>query len=220
MTNPELSRYFTVKGIFGCYHISSSTFKLVWISDDKNNLILTNKTGKILYEVEYFIYREMQVVDMEYMHEIIYVDSYNNIRKITNDLETSCVMETTGDNLRYHCLCWSPFSGDLLVVMYNPSSKTGKLTRYDYTGQLMGTIQYDNTGQSLYDRSFCVTENNNGGVIVSDLRRGVVVTDREGFHPFNYTGPPSGSRVWSRGICTDAMSHILVCDIRTYSVHI
>lgn len=47
-----------------------------------------------------------------------------------------------------------------------------------------------------------------------------MVTDLEGFHRFNYTGSPSGSRVWPRGKCHDAVSHIVVCDIRTYSVHI
>lgn len=47
----------------------------------------------------------------------------------------------------------------------------------------------------------------------------VVVTDREGRHRFSYTGSSSGSGLQPLGLCTDALSHILVCDIRTKSVH-
>lgn len=176
MTSAALLRSFTVRGICGCYHISSSTYELVWISDDKNNLILTNNACKILHQVGDFysntnIGYGLHIVNN--MSEMIYFDSFYNIKKITNNLKTSCVAETSSDNWRYHCLCWSPFSGDLLFVMYNAISNTGKLTRYDHTGQLTQTIQYHNTALSLYGRPFCVTENNNGNVIVSDLLRGV-----------------------------------------------
>ena len=62
---------------------------------------------------------------------------------------------------------------------------------------------------------------NNGDVVVSDSdRRAVVVTSRKGVHRFSYTGPPSGSRLFNPvGICTDVLSHILVCDERTDTVH-
>lgn len=46
----------------------------------------------------------------------------------------------------------------------------------------------------------------------------VVVTSRGGKQRFSYTGYPSGSELWSRGICTDALSHILVCDKNTSTV--
>lgn len=46
----------------------------------------------------------------------------------------------------------------------------------------------------------------------------VVVTERGGRHRFSYTGHPSGSGLRPRGICTDALSHILVCDGRTNTV--
>jgi 6-phosphogluconolactonase (cycloisomerase 2 family) len=47
-----------------------------------------------------------------------------------------------------------------------------------------------------------------------------VVTDRGGRHRFSYTGPPSGSSLVPLGICTDALSHILVCDRNTDTVHL
>uniref|UniRef100_K1QSB8 Uncharacterized protein n=1 Tax=Magallana gigas TaxID=29159 RepID=K1QSB8_MAGGI len=54
-----------------------------------------------------------------------------------------------------------------------------------------------------------ITENNNGDIAVSDYDA-VVVTEREGRHRFSYTGHPAESVLRPRGICTDALSHILV----------
>ncbi|XP_056007385.1 uncharacterized protein LOC130050793 [Ostrea edulis] len=84
------------------------------------------------------------------------------------------------------------------------------------------TIPHDNTGHSLYSYPLYITENMNGNVIVSNLiiysRGAVVVTERGERHRFSYTGPPSGSPLNPRGICTDALSHILVCDDNTHTV--
>uniref|UniRef100_K1PQU0 Tripartite motif-containing protein 3 n=1 Tax=Magallana gigas TaxID=29159 RepID=K1PQU0_MAGGI len=46
----------------------------------------------------------------------------------------------------------------------------------------------------------------------------VVVTERGGRHRFSYTGHPPKSELLPNGICTDALSHILVCDRRTKTV--
>lgn len=54
-------------------------------------------------------------------------------------------------------------------------------------------------------------------IVVSDSGA-VVVTDHEGTHLFSYTGHPSGSLLQPGGICTDALSHILVCDVRSNTV--
>lgn len=48
----------------------------------------------------------------------------------------------------------------------------------------------------------------------------VVVTDCEGKHRFTYTGHPLQSELSPRGICTDALSHILVCDLKTETIQI
>ncbi|XP_062596753.1 uncharacterized protein LOC134258234 [Saccostrea cucullata] len=83
-----------------------------------------------------------------------------------------------------------------------------------------GFLSNKNTGQGLYSDPIYITENRNGDVIVSDSWRGaVVVTDRDGNYRFSYTGRRSGSGLDPRGICTDALSHILVCDVWTESVH-
>eukprot|EP00105_Crassostrea_gigas_P036793 XP_019920941.1 PREDICTED: tripartite motif-containing protein 2-like [Crassostrea gigas] len=113
------------------------------------------------------------------------------------------------------CVYWSPSTGDLLVGMRNYYTETGKVTRYNQSGQLTQTIHHDNTGMGLYSRPNYITENNNGDVVVSDSFSAVVVTERGGRHRFSYTGHLSGSGLEPRGICTDPLSHILVCDVTT-----
>lgn len=48
----------------------------------------------------------------------------------------------------------------------------------------------------------------------------VVVTSREGIYRFSYEGHPSGSGLMPWAICADALSHILVCDENTHTVHL
>nr|XP_034319989.1 tripartite motif-containing protein 2-like [Crassostrea gigas] len=132
---------------------------------------------------------------------------------------TTTFRERTDSTWVPRCVYWSPSTGDLLVAMYNNDTKTGKVTRYNQSGQLTQTIQYHNTGRGLYSRPHYITENNNGDVVVSDyidiMSGAVVVTERGGRHRFSYTGHPSGSVLGPQGICTDALSHILVCYGRT-----
>ena len=93
---------------------------------------------------------------------------------------------------------------------------------YDNIGKYKQTIQHDiNTFDTLYRNPSYKTENNNGDILVSNvLRYAVVVTSGKGIHCFSFTGPPpSASRLTPDGICTDVMSHILVCDGRTSAVH-
>ena len=117
----------------------------------------------------------------------------------------------------------SPFSGDLLVGMNRAIdiySQIGKVLRYNKNGEHTQTIQ-GNIPQILYNSPCYITENNNGDVVVSDLILGaVVVTSREGNHRFSYEGPLFGYRLKPRGVCTDALSHILVCDFTSYTVQL
>lgn len=52
----------------------------------------------------------------------------------------------------------------------------------------------------------------------NSLSGAVVVTDCGGRHRFSYTGYPTGSGLQPGGICTDVLSHILVCDVLTQTV--
>nr|XP_022303039.1 uncharacterized protein LOC111110738 isoform X2 [Crassostrea virginica] len=159
----------------------------------------------------------------------------NSIITLCKDMETTTTLkgdpDTTWEPLSIYC---SPFSGDLLVGYFRDDLITGKVVRYHSTGKHTQTINpliYD-----LYTIRFprYITENNNGDVVVSDwfgrdyqgpfaLDGGaVVVTSGEGVHRFSYKGPPSSkSRLALKpaGICTDVMSHILVSDEITRTVH-
>ncbi|XP_061187275.1 uncharacterized protein LOC133195453 [Saccostrea echinata] len=215
-----LQKSVRVTGVRCGSHITRVSSDRVWISDYIGNLILTNTAGDKLHH--------LTDIDSDYgVHtvtrdgDLIYIDREYNINKLSTDHTVQTTL------IKYNTAPWipvsvysSPSTGDLLVVMYKYDTKTGKVNRYNNTGQHIQTIQYDNnTGQGLYREPLYITENRNGDVIVSDIGRdAVVVTDGVGRHRFSYTGPPSGSRLSPRGICTDALSHILVCDYRTRSV--
>ncbi|XP_065937594.1 uncharacterized protein [Magallana gigas] len=214
----ELHQSLTLTGVDHCLHISCVTSDRVWVSD-YNNLMLTDTTGVPLHRVEdsWSGLSGLHTVNSE--SELIYIDrNFININKLSKDMKTTTTfIEITGSTWRPRCVYWSPSTGDLLVGMYNYDTNTGKVTWYNQSGQLTQTIQYHNTGQGLYGEPNYITENNNGDVVVSDITA-VVVTECGGRHRFSYTGPPSGSRLLPLGICTDALSHILVCDVRTNTV--
>nr|XP_034308421.1 uncharacterized protein LOC105332837 [Crassostrea gigas]XP_034308422.1 uncharacterized protein LOC105332837 [Crassostrea gigas]XP_034308423.1 uncharacterized protein LOC105332837 [Crassostrea gigas]XP_034308424.1 uncharacterized protein LOC105332837 [Crassostrea gigas]XP_034308425.1 uncharacterized protein LOC105332837 [Crassostrea gigas]XP_034308426.1 uncharacterized protein LOC105332837 [Crassostrea gigas]XP_034308427.1 uncharacterized protein LOC105332837 [Crassostrea gigas]XP_03430842 len=213
---PELHQSLTVTGVDRCYHISCVTSDRVWVSG-RYNLILTDTTGVSLHRVKDLgsvLYTGIHTVNSE--SELIYIDRKRNINKLSKDMKTTTTfIETTDSTWKPWCVYWSPSTGDLLVGMYN--YRTGKVTRYNQSGQLTQTIQHNNTGRELYGNPRYITENNNGDVVVSGFSA-VVVTERGGRHRFSYTGPRSESVLWPRGICTDALSHILVCDDRTKTI--
>ncbi|XP_052683884.1 tripartite motif-containing protein 2-like [Crassostrea angulata] len=221
---PEFHQSLTVTVVNGCFHISCVTSDRVWVSDDWNNLMLTDTTGVPLHHVEdscsdlYDRGNGLHTVKSE--SELIYIDRNYNINKLSKDMKTTTTfMKRTDPTWRPHCVYWSPSTGDLLVGMYNNDTKTGKVTRYNQSRQLTQTIEHDNTGRGLYSEPLYITENNNGDVVVSDYESyAVVVTEHGGRHRFSYTGHPSGSGLRPCGICTDALSHILVCDDRTNTV--
>ncbi|XP_065932159.1 uncharacterized protein [Magallana gigas] len=219
----ELHQSLTVPGVGRCYHISCVTSDRVWVSD-WNNLMLTDTTGVPLHRVEDSLSDLYGFHTVNSESELIYIDRNYNINKLSKDMKTTTTfIETTDYTWIPLCVYWSPSTGDLLVGMYNIDTETGKVTRYNQSGQLTQTIQNNNTGQGLYRQPNYITENNNGDVVVSDIYidygpDAVVVTERGGRHRFSYTGHPSGSGLRPRGICTDALSHILVCDRYTKTV--
>eukprot|EP00105_Crassostrea_gigas_P041402 XP_019925550.1 PREDICTED: uncharacterized protein LOC105334907 [Crassostrea gigas] len=52
MSPPELLHSPIVKGVDHCYHISCVTSDRVWVSDYRNNIMLTDTTGVPLHRVE------------------------------------------------------------------------------------------------------------------------------------------------------------------------
>nr|XP_034322006.1 uncharacterized protein LOC109617549 [Crassostrea gigas] len=148
--------------------------------------------------------------------ELIYIDEDYNINKLSQDMNTTTTfIEAPYSTWTPGCLYWSPFTRDLLVGMNY--YREGKVTRYNQSRELTQTISQDNSGLQLYNALTYVTENNNWDVVVSD-ETALVVTERGGRYRFSYTGHPIGSWLLPRGICTDALSHILVCVDKTKPV--
>ncbi|XP_062611588.1 uncharacterized protein LOC134273411 [Saccostrea cucullata] len=211
----------TVYGVREGHHISRVSTNRVWINDSYGNLILTNTKGEELDGVTVIGSDVWGGHTVDTYGDLIFIDGELNINKLsTENKEKTTIIKYNTSPWRPECVYSSPSTGDLLVGMsyYTNNTYTGKVVQ-NSTGENIQTIQHHNTGQGLYGYPFYITENRNGDVIVSDSSRyAVVVTDRDGNYRFSYTGPPSGSGLYPCGICTDALSHILLCDWRTRSV--
>ena len=157
--------------------------------------------------------------------ELIYITKNCRIHKLSKDLQTTTeFIKRTSWHWDPQCVYYSPSTGFTLVGhwMWNlgKNKDIGKVTWHNNNGQLERTIPYDNIDQTLLSYPCYITENQNGDVVVSDLLRGGVVMKRDGRYRFTYTGPSSESKLVPCGICTDALSNILVCDGRTKTVQL
>lgn len=152
-------------------------------------------------------------------NELFYIHSNNNIHKLSKDMKNTRFIKK-GSFWTHRCIYWSTITNDLLVGMYGEKTWTCTVNRFNRTGQLTQSIQHDNTGLNLYCMTNYITENNNRDVVVSasNLAGAVVVTDYKGKYRFTYAKHPP--KFFPLGICTDAMSHILVCCQNTKTVHV
>nr|XP_019928081.2 uncharacterized protein LOC105341154 [Crassostrea gigas] len=220
MPGPQFHQSFTTTDAHRCFHISCVTSDRFWVNDI-NNLILINSNGEKLYHLSNFgrgLHGGIHTINHE--SELIFIDKYYNINKLSKDKKKFITfIETTDTTWEPQCVYWSPYNEDLLVGLYNYDNYARKIARYNKTGQLTKTIQHENTGRELKIGSIYITENNNGDILMSDYKCGaVVVTERGGIHRFSYTGLQTNSGFLPRGICTDALSHIIVCDDMTDTV--
>ena len=99
--------------------------------------------------------------------------------------------------------------------MRNNDANTGEIMRYNNRAAYADFTPHNSIPHNLYRFPIFITENNNNDVVVVGWNRAVVVTSREGVHRFSYKGPP----FYPRGICTNVLSHILVCDEHDDTVH-
>lgn len=219
LTPPEILNSFTLTDIDSCRHISYVTADRLWVNDDKDNLILTSTTCETLHRVNDLCRKcDKGVHTVNSDGELLYVDRNYNINILSKDLKTiTTFIETTDSIWKPRCVYWSRSNSDLLVAMYRENPVQYKVTRYNQKGHPTQTIQKDKAGLDLYELPRYITENNNGDIVVSDCNA-VVVTKRDGRHCFSYTGHPPGSGIYLNGICTDALSHILVCDTESVQI--
>lgn len=106
------------------------------------------------------------------------------------------------------------------IQLYRRTSRIGRVARYNRSGKQKQPIIYDSSGFYMYRNPSRITENINGDIVVSDSDwpGAVFVTDSRGKHRFTYTGHPLGPSLEPWGICTDVLSHILVCDGSTRTI--
>lgn len=227
---PELMKSLTVPNIINrcLYHISPVTPDRVWVNDYANLILLDTITGDTLCHLN--VYWTIDCMGLHTVNrdgELIYVDHYYTINKRFDDnkIETMLTQKNTpGSPWTFFCVYSSKLTDDLLVGMKRYGIVDSKVERYNSAWQPTQTIQHDSIGQALYKYPCYITENNNGDVVVSDIknhtRGAVVVTSRDGIYRFSYTGYTSESKLSPGGVCTDAFSHILVCDSGSRLVHV
>lgn len=225
MSTLKFKKSLTVAGE-SCDHITRVTPNLFWVSDAKNKIFLANTSGgDTLHHLRGSLHNSSSGLHaVNDKSELIYIDEKFNIKILSVDRKTtSRIIGSTNDALEPFCLYWARSSKDLLVGTIDHGTSTGKVIRYSQTGRLTQTIELNNVGLSIYKKPLYITENNNGDIVVSDYNAGmsfgaVVVTDGGGLHRFSYKGHPLGSELGPKGICTNALSHILVCDDNTHTV--
>ncbi|XP_062601553.1 uncharacterized protein LOC134263250 [Saccostrea cucullata] len=238
MPKPVLKNSFSVVYVSEVRHISCVTTDMVWVSDPRGFIILTNTRGV----PSCFLLDNMDTVNDTGGHcvtregNLVFIDKHHNISKLsTNKIRKNTLIKVRNPWVA-KCVYSSSSNGDLLVGILRSEKEKNKPTkakvvRYNSEGKPIQVIGDENTDQRLFEHPLYITENHNGDVIVSDQNRAVVVTDRGGKHRFSYTGPPpeeqdefsftgplSRSRLLPLGICVDALSNILVSDANSKTI--
>uniref|UniRef100_K1RAU6 Tripartite motif-containing protein 2 n=1 Tax=Magallana gigas TaxID=29159 RepID=K1RAU6_MAGGI len=208
-------REYTVPGVDSVFHVSLGKSGRLWLSDGRGNLVHTDLQGNQLQKIQTSgKYEGYHTVTQD--GDLIYTDRKNKVINRIKQDNTVTEFIRTGD--------WEPFSihsshinGDILVGMIKDGE--AKITRYNKTGEEIQNIQRDDKGQEMHDDPRYITENINGDICTSDInKRAMVVVNRSGQHRFSYTD--QGSKFFPYGICTDILSHIIVCDRYLKKVHI
>lgn len=142
MFPPISSHVFPLCG-FHCYnHIFCVNPDRVWVKGFSNNLFLIDTACKILQWLKSSCYSiilsgsETHTVNSE--SELIYIESNHNINKLSKDMKTTTTLIQTTDSiwvpLSVYCF---PYSGNLLVALYNYDTLAGKVIKYNRTGELI-----------------------------------------------------------------------------------
>lgn len=217
MPKAVLQRSFLVPCVERCFHISCVTPNRIWVSDINDINLIDTDTGKKIHSVEGAFNGHAGKHSVNTFGELLYINRQNSINILSNDMKTNATLITTPDpKSEAMCVYCSSLSGDILVAMRLNS--VSKIMRYDKTGRLIQTLPHENSQQALYSWPHFITENNNFDVVVSENKK-VMVTTSEGIYRFTYKVPLSGYFKGISGICTDALSHILVCDTDKQRIH-
>lgn len=221
---PESQKVGKLKNFASCEHISCLTRDQVWVSERNKLALIDTTTGNIIQTVNDVVngfWWGLHALNTDC--ELYYISTNNSIMKMSNDRKTATPLYTmNGTSYQPKSLYCSLSTGDILIGMTRlyKNLETGMVAKLNENSHLTIIIPNDYKDYTLFKDPNYITENNNGDIVVSDYWRGLVVTDHEGNHRFSYTDTPFGSRLLPRGICTDVLSHILVCDFFTNTIQI
>lgn len=228
MPFPVLQKSIDVTDIDQCGHISCVSSNRVWVSNFQKQLGLADATGSILQYVE----EAHDPINMNYSSygfhsvnsqgDLFYISMYGTVNKLSSGRKESTIFFEPDSEMVLKCLYSCQSSGDVLLGIF--FKYTELVMRVDSFGDPKQLIQVDNNTVNLFRSIYFITENNNGDVVVSTYHckdyGEIVVTDCKGNHRFSYRGPPSDPKLLPEGVCTDALSHILLCDSHTNTVQI
>nr|XP_022291888.1 uncharacterized protein LOC111103137 isoform X2 [Crassostrea virginica]XP_022291889.1 uncharacterized protein LOC111103137 isoform X2 [Crassostrea virginica] len=193
-----------------CCHISCLAQDFVWVSDERN-LILTNNYGVCLDRITNAVGLSGGIHTINRKLELLYIASDFTINKRALDGTSNTFVKRKDQIWKPMCIYCSKSTGEVFVVSKRSDSNECNITIYNETGAFI--IQHTNTN---YRNPIFITENTNKDVVVTDEERGaVMVSTRSGKHRFSYKGHPPDSNYTPRGICSDPLSHILVCNTVT-----
>lgn len=239
----EFHHTFTVNDVFNCNHISCVNLDRIWVSGMIGGLNLSKRSGENLLHLNlHFMPLLSGYHTVNRDGDLIYIDNHYKLSKISkeNNIIPICRTDELSQEWASECVYSSPITEDILVGMsistvfpppkmtdlYRFEKKKGRIFRFNRKGLLTQTTYANEKELYLSSIPKFITENNNGDVVISALNMtshedtsGVVeVINRHGKSRFIYKGHQQASELQPRGICTDALSHILVCDLKTHSV--
>ncbi|XP_078323006.1 uncharacterized protein LOC111127213 [Crassostrea virginica] len=155
-----------------------------------------------------------------YNKQVVFSDNLNKaVRRVSDDDTLSTLFETKD---------WNPFgitdtsSGDLLLCLRKDDQS--KVVRYNSTGTVLQEIQYDSQCQPLYQLAWYITENVNGDVIVTDLKKNLVIAvDRLGVYRYSYGGKMRALGVSKNidvcSVASDSIGHVIITDFQGDKIH-
>ncbi|XP_062606357.1 uncharacterized protein LOC134268181 [Saccostrea cucullata] len=206
----------------GTSHLSFLPPNKFWVSESRGNINQYDTEGNILHKISTI------VLDFQGNHtvttegELLYTDySKNTVCRVTSDKSLNKLIQT--GSWKPGAIYSSPINGHILVGMEGNYRET-KITRYNRNGRKLQDLRLKVKGKTLYQgvnyityynlhQINYITENINGDICTSDSSSGiVVVVTRTGENRFTYFGQKPQYRIWPRGICTDVLGHILVCN--------
>jgi hypothetical protein len=208
---------FKVLGVAHASHISYVRGGMAFFSDNNSRLVLANMRGKTMAETTTTLMSSGYGCHaLTQKEDLLIIDlSKHQICKLTQEKKIISIINF--GNWTPTTLYCSTRNGDILVGMF--FKHNAKVVRYSDKGEQLNETQKDAGNSNLFRNPCYITENINGDICVSDWNRErLIVINREGRHKFSYAG--KDSRFYPRGIVTDDLGRILVCDGWSDTIHV